>query len=49
MGDHVAFGGALVVEVELLEGLARWESRGADAEFAAVGLPCRDFAIETRR
>ena len=46
MGDDVAFQGALVVEVELLEGLAGREPGGADADLAAVGLAGGDFTFE---
>ena len=42
----VAFEGALVVEVELLEGLAGREPGGADADLAAVVLAGGDFAFE---
>ena len=46
VGDDVAFEGALVVEVELVEGLAGREAGGADAELAAVGLAGGDLAFE---
>ena len=46
MGDHVTFEGALVVEVELLEGLAGREPGGADADLAAVVLAGGDLAFE---
>jgi hypothetical protein len=36
----------LEAEVEVLEGLASREPRGADAAFAAVVLACGDFAFE---
>ena len=46
MGDHVALEGALVIEVEVLEGLAGREAGGADAGLAAVGLAGRDLAFQ---
>ncbi len=46
VGDHVALEGALVVEVEVLEGLAGREPGGADADLTAVGLAGRDLAFE---
>ena len=46
MGDHVAFEGALVVEVEVLEGLAGREPGGPDPDLAAVVLAGRDLALE---
>jgi hypothetical protein len=46
MGDHVAFEGALVVEVEVLEGLAGGEPGGPDAELTAVGLAGGDLPLE---
>ena len=46
VGDDVTLEAALVVEVELLEGLAGREAGGADAELAAVGLAGGDFAFE---
>jgi hypothetical protein len=47
VGDGVAFEGALVVVVELLEGLAGGEAGSTDAELAAVGLPGSNIALET--
>ena len=44
--DDVAFERALVVVVEVLEGLAGREPGGADAAFAAVVLAGGDFAFE---
>ena len=49
VGDDVALEGALVVEVELLEGLAGREAGGADAELAAVGLRGRRPRVPGRR
>jgi hypothetical protein len=46
MGDHVSLEGSLVVEVEVLEGLACREAGGPDAELAAVGLAGCDLALE---
>ena len=46
VGDQVALEGALVVKVELLEGLAGREAGGADADLTAVGLAGGDFAFE---
>jgi hypothetical protein len=48
VSDDVTLQGSLVVEVELLEGLAGREPGGSDAELAAVGLPGCDFAFEAR-
>src|SRR5262249_18011397 len=48
VGDHLAFEAAGVVEVELLQALARGEAGGADAALAAVGLPGGDFALQAR-
>ena len=42
----VAFEGALVVEVEVLEGLAGREPGGADAALAAVGFAGGDLALQ---
>jgi hypothetical protein len=47
MQDGVAFEGALVVVVEVLEGLAGREPGSADAAFAAVVLAGGDLAFET--
>ncbi|CFE41752.1 Uncharacterised protein [Mycobacterium tuberculosis] len=44
----VAFETAGVVEVELLQRLARWEAGGPDASFAAVGFAGRHLALQTR-
>ena len=46
VGDDVAFEGALVVEVELLEGLAGREAGGTDADLTAVGLAGGDLTFE---
>ncbi len=46
VGDDVSFEGALVVPVEVLEGLAGRELGGADAELAAVGSAGGDFSLE---
>jgi hypothetical protein len=46
VGDQVAFEGAGVVEVELLQALAGREAGGADAALAAVGLPRGRFALQ---
>jgi hypothetical protein len=48
VGEGVAFEPAGVVEVELLEALAGGKAGGADASFAAVGLPGGDLALQTR-
>ena len=45
MGDDVSFEGALVVEVEVLEGFAGGEAGGANADLAAVGLAGRHLAF----
>jgi hypothetical protein len=45
VGDDVAFEAAGVVEVELLEALAGREA-SADAALAAMGLACRDLALQ---
>jgi hypothetical protein len=47
MGDDIAFEAALVIEVEVLEGLAGGEPGGPDAQLAAVGLAGGDLAFET--
>jgi len=46
VGDDVAFERALVVEVEVLEGLAGREPGGPDAELAAVGLAGGDLPLQ---
>jgi hypothetical protein len=46
MHDRVAFEGAGVVEVELLQALAGREAGGADAAFAAVALAGGDLALQ---
>ena len=46
VGDDVALEGALVAEVEVLEGLAGREAGGADAGLAAVVLAGGDLAFE---
>jgi hypothetical protein len=46
VGDGVAVESAGVVEVELFQGFSRREAGGADAALPAVGLPCRDFALQ---
>jgi hypothetical protein len=46
VGDDVAFEAAGVVEVELLEALAGREASGVDAALAAMGLACRDLAVQ---
>ena len=48
VGDGLAFEGPLVVEVEVLQGLAGGEPGGADAALAAVGLPGGDLALQAR-
>jgi hypothetical protein len=49
VGDDVAFEGALVVEVELLEGLAGREPGGPDAELTTVGLAGSDLTLQAGR
>jgi hypothetical protein len=44
--DQVAFEAAGVVEVELLQGLARGEPGGPDPAVTAVGLPGRHLALQ---
>ena len=46
MGNDVAFEAALVVEVEVLEGLAGREPGGPDAQLTAVGLAGGDLTLE---
>lgn len=46
MGDRVAFEGALVVEVELLQRLAGREPGRADTAFAAVRFVGGDLALQ---
>jgi hypothetical protein len=46
VGDGVSLEGALVVEVEVLEGLAGGEPGGFDAALAAVVLAGGDFSFE---
>lgn len=48
MGDDVATHGRLVLEVEVLQGLAGRETGRPDARLPAVALPRRDLALETR-
>ena len=47
VGDDVALQAALVVEVELLEGLSGREAGRPDADLAAVGLAGGHLALET--
>jgi hypothetical protein len=46
VGDDLAFEAAGVLEVEVLEGFAGWESGGPDPAFAAVGFSCGDLALQ---
>jgi hypothetical protein len=46
LSDDVTLQGSLVVEVELLEGLAGGEAGGADADLTAVGLAGGNLAFE---
>ena len=46
VGDDLAFEGPLVVEVEVLQGLAGGEPGRADAALAAVGLAGGDLALQ---
>ena len=46
MGDDLAFEAALMVEVELLEGLSGREAGRPDADLAAVGLAGGHLALE---
>jgi hypothetical protein len=46
MGDDLAFEAALVVKVELFEGLSGREPSGPDADLPAVGLSGRHFTLE---
>jgi hypothetical protein len=47
MRDDIGADAALVVEVEVLDGLAGREPGGPDPGLAAVGLAGRDLAFET--
>src|SRR5437879_9490303 len=49
VSDDVTLEAALVVEVELLEGLAGREPGGADAQLAAVGLAGGDLTLQAGR
>jgi hypothetical protein len=49
VGDQVAFQTAGVVEVELLNAFAGREPGGPDPALAAVGISCRDLALQTGR
>ena len=46
MGDGLPLQGPLVVIVEVLQRLAGREPGGADPSLPAVGLPCRDLALQ---
>jgi len=47
VGDDLPAHRALVLEVELLEALARREARGPDAGLATMGLAGRHLALQT--
>jgi hypothetical protein len=49
VGNNLASERPLMIEVELLERLALGESRGADADLAAVRLSGGDLSLETCR
>ncbi len=46
MGHHLGTDAALVIEVEVLQGLAGREASGADAGLAAVGGTGRDLPLQ---
>src|SRR3954453_16560007 len=46
VGDQLTLEAAGVVEVELLQALAGWETGGADASLAAVGFPRGDLPLQ---
>ncbi len=46
VGHHLPAQAALVVEVEVLQGLARREAGSSDAQLPAVGLACRHLPLQ---